>query len=74
MFYIAYSLNKVLEFFYFLKKARVYYGGDFIFGLSVNLNWRARRLYMARMRIISSGAFKKVDMKNNIYMKITRAV
>ena len=59
-------MNVILEFFGSPKEARVYYGGDLIFGLSANFNRRTWRLYVAGMRIINGGGFKKVDMKNRV--------
>ena len=53
----------VLEFFDFFEEARVYYGSDLIFGLSVDFNWQAWGLYVAGIKIISDGGFKKVDIK-----------
>ena len=65
-------LIAILEFFGSSEEARVYYGGDLIFGLSVDFDRQARRLYMARMKIINGDGFKKVDMKNRVYIKITK--
>ena len=64
----------VLEFFDSPKKAKVYYGSDLIFNLSVNFDWWAKGLYMAGMKIISGGEFKKINMKNKVYIKITKEV
>ena len=64
----------VLEFFDFCKEAKVYYGGDFIYGLSVDFDWQARGLYVSKIKIMSGGRFKKIDMKNMVYMKISREI
>lgn len=52
------------------KASKVYYGSDFIFGLFVNFDWRTWGLYIAGIGIISGGIFKKVDIKDRIYVKI----
>lgn len=69
-FRVACLLNAVLELFGSPKELRIYYSSDLVFGFSIDFDWRAWGLYVAGMGIISCGGFKKVDMKDKVYVKI----
>lgn len=67
-FSVAGPSNAIQEPFLSSRKTRINYGWDFIFDLSINLNSRFKKLYVAEMKLINGCRFEKIDIEYELHL------